>query len=240
MSRTLPTVVLLTDESGDNERMLASIARSETPAGLVTFEGTGGAATVVAAYEEHGTDLVVIGAESEVGAHWLSGLMAAAEAVPSAATVSVLSNNGGILTVPRRNVPFQLSATGVTAERAAAIVEGEARRLYPRVPVATAHAVFISGEAISLAGGFDCELDWREALADFCVRATAAGLEHVVADDVYVGNRAALPSGPVAGWEGAAADRHPELAEGPLVTASLVLFLSRGKRMPELENEASC
>lgn len=192
--------------------MRASIARSGVPDEAVVVDGVRDTAGVAAAWKEYGTDLVVLGDQSEVGQGWLSGLAAAAAAVPSAATVSTLSNNAGILTVPRRNVPFQLSSTGFTAERAAAIVQEATQQLYPRVPVATPHAVLITSSAIELTGGFDRALDWREALADFCVRATAAGLEHVVADDVYVGNRADPPSGPVAGWEGAAAERHPDLA----------------------------
>lgn len=213
MNGLLPTVVLMQDEQGDNDRTLASIARSDVPAGLATVQGAAGTADVAAAWEQHGGDLIVLGPQSEVGRRWIDGLVGAARAVPGAATVSVLSNNAGILTVPRRNVPFQLSATGFTAERAAAIVDETARRLYPRVPVATPHAVLISASAIELVDGFDTELQWREALADFCVRATAAGLEHVVADDVYVGNRADPPAGPVAGWEGEAADRHRGLAD---------------------------
>lgn len=212
MTSSLPTVVLLVD-TGASDRMLASIARSQTPSGLAVVEATGGTQEVIEAWRGSGTDLVVIGSQAEVGDHWLEGLTAAAESVPSAATVSVLSNNGGILTVPRRNVPFQLSATGLTAERAAAIVAASAARSYPRVPVASSHAVFIRGSALELVGGFDAELDWHQALADFCVRASAAGLEHVVADDVYVGNRADPPTGEVAGWEGEAAERHPALPD---------------------------
>lgn len=213
MSERLPTVVLMQDEEGRHERMLASIVRSDVPDGLVRIAAGGDTAAVAAAWEQHRGDLVVIGGHSEVGQNWLDGLLAAARHVPAAATVSALSNNAGILTVPRRNVPFPLSATGFTSERAAAIVASAAQRIYPRVPVATPHAVYIDGAALALVGGFDSALEWREALADFCVRATAAGLEHVVADDVYVGNRADPPAGPVAGWEGAAAERHPGLAD---------------------------
>lgn len=226
MSQSLPTVVLL--GAGD-ERTLASVARSDLPDSVViaaarpamaggglalhTLESEGDTEAVAESWGRYRGDLAVLGAQSEVGEHWLRGLMAAADAEPDAATISVLSNNAGILTVPRRNVPFQLSATGLAPERAAAIIEGAARRLYPHVPVATPHAVLIRGAAIELIGGLNVDLEWREALADLCARATAAGLHHVVADDVYVGNRADLPSGPAAGWEGAAADLHPNLHE---------------------------
>ena len=83
--------------------------------------------------------------------------------------------------------------------------------LHPRIPTALPHATLLRRAALQLVGPLDESLALRDALADFCARATAAGLAHVVADELFVAHRGAVRDGAAAGWAGEVATRHPAL-----------------------------
>jgi glycosyltransferase involved in cell wall biosynthesis len=166
---------------------------------------------------------------TEVGPSFLGDLLAVAAAEPNAATVTPLSNSAAFLSAPRRNLAWPLLPPALTAADAAARVRDTSLGLHPRTPTALAHLALVAAPARALVGGFDEALAPREALADFCARATAAGLAHVVADEVYVGHRgdgdapaAERDPGLAAAIDEAANDRHSRLARA-LLAASVVL-----------------
>ncbi len=183
----------------------------------------------VAAQRFPGAALVLVDDATEVGPSFLEDLLAVAAAEPDAATVTSLSNSAAFLSAPRRNLAWPLLPPALTAADAAARVRDTSLGLHPRTPTAMAHLALVTAPARALVGGFDEALAPREALADFCARATAAGLAHVVADEVYVGHRGAgqLPTvkrdpGQAAAIDEAANDRHSRLARA-LLAASVVL-----------------
>ena len=112
-------------------------------------------------------------------------------AEPDAATITPLTNDGAFLSVPHRNLPWPLLDPGLTVEDAADRVREGALGLHPRTPIALTHCALVRRPALDLVGRFDPELAPAAALSDFCERATAAGLEHVVADEVLVAHRGA-------------------------------------------------
>jgi glycosyltransferase involved in cell wall biosynthesis len=156
-------------------------------------------------------DLILLSDDTELDARALADLQAVARAEPDAATVTPLSNNGGLLSVPRRNLSWPLPPSGLTVAAAAEQVRAGSLRLHPRIPTALPHATLVAAPARRLVGRFDEALAPREALADFCARATAAGHVHVAADEVFVGYRS-TEQHPAADWPGAAAERHTALA----------------------------
>jgi glycosyltransferase involved in cell wall biosynthesis len=173
--------------------------------------------------------LVLVDGPTEVGPSFLEDLLAVAAAEPDAATVTPLSNSAAFLSAPRRNLAWPLLPPELTVVDAAARVREASLGLHPRTPTALAHLALVAAPARALVGGFDVALAPREALADFCARATAAGLAHVVADEVYVGHRGdgAAPAaerdpGQAAAIAEAADDRHSRLARA-LLAASVVL-----------------
>jgi glycosyltransferase involved in cell wall biosynthesis len=173
--------------------------------------------------------LVLVDSATEVGPSFLEDLLAVLAAEPDAATVTPLSNSAAFLSAPRRNLAWPLLPPALTAADAAARVREASLGLHPRTPTALAHLALVAAPARALAGGFDEALTPREALADFCARATATGLAHVVADEVYVGHRgdgaapgAGRDPGQAAAIEEAADDRHSRLARA-LLAASVVL-----------------
>jgi glycosyltransferase involved in cell wall biosynthesis len=176
-----------------------------------------------------GAALVLVDDATEVGPSFLEDLLAVAVAEPDAATVTSLSNSAAFLSAPRRNLAWPLLPPALTAADAAARVRDASLGLHPRTPTALAHLALVTASARALVGSFDETLAPREALADFCARATAAGLAHVVADEVYVGHRgdgqapiAERDPGQAAAIDEAANDRHSRLARA-LLAASVVL-----------------
>jgi glycosyltransferase involved in cell wall biosynthesis len=176
-----------------------------------------------------GAALVLVDDATEVGPSFLEDVLAVAAAEPDAATVTPLSNSAAFLSAPRRNLAWPLLPPALTAADAAARVHDASLKLHPRTPTALAHLALVTAPARALVGGFDEGLAPREALADFCARATAAGLAHVVADEVYVGHRgdgeppaAERDRGQAAAIDEAAGDRHSRLARA-LLAASVVL-----------------
>jgi Glycosyl transferases group 1 len=172
-----------------------------------------------------GVPLVLVDDATEVGPDFLEDLLAVVAAEPDAATITPLSNSAAFLSAPRRNLAWPLLPPALTVAEAAARVRGASLKLHPRTPCALAHLTVVSASARALVGRFDAGLEPGTALAAWCARATAAGLAHVVADEVYVGHRGAGEAPafvPALAVEEAAEDRHSRLARA-LLAASVVL-----------------
>jgi hypothetical protein len=171
--------------------------------------------------------LVLVDGATEVGPAFLADLRAVLVAEPDAATITPLSNSAAFLSGPRRNLAWPLPPPALTVADAAARVREASLKLHPRTPSALAHLTLVSAPARALVGPFAASSSGSpgDALAAWCARATAAGLAHVVADEVYVGHRGpgdAPAVEPPAAVEEAANDRHSGLARA-LLAASVVL-----------------
>ncbi|MET0604004.1 MAG: hypothetical protein ABW167_18620, partial [Baekduia sp.] len=219
-----PALLLLLHDADGAARCLKALAAAGLPEELVVVAGGApaaratldelggflgarwlegdGAALVNAAATALAGDLILLDGATEVGPGFHAELLAVAAAEPDAATITPLSNDAGFLSVPRRNLPWPLPSGGLTAAQAAARLRAGALGLHPRVPTALPHATLLRRAALQLAGPLDETLALRDALADFCARATAAGLAHVVADELFVAHRGAVPDGVAAGWTG--------------------------------------
>ena len=206
---TLPRdVLLLAGGSSGGERALRELCAAHE----VDWLGAAGAklwnaAAVIAPL----ADLVLIDDRTEVGTGWLDGLRAVAAAVPDAATVTALSNSAEFLSTPRRNLPWPLLPPALSPSEATERVRSGSQRLHPRTPTALPHCAFVRRAACQLAGPFDAALEPRESLADFCARCTAAGLPHVVADEVFVAHRGRAAEHEPGSWTGTAIEGHPDL-----------------------------
>ncbi len=132
-------------------------------------------------------DVVVVNSDVVVPARWLGRLRDAAYARTTIATATSLTNSGGILSVPHRNLPLPELENGMTVEQADERIRAMSLRLRPPVPTAIGHCTYFKRPALNLVGYFD------EAFApgydeevDFCQRANALGFIHVAADDLFV------------------------------------------------------
>ncbi|MEP6852824.1 MAG: glycosyltransferase [bacterium] len=132
-------------------------------------------------------DVVILNSDVVVGPEWLDRLRAAAYASSTVATATTLTNHGTIVSVPNRNVSTDDVPGGLSVDEAARRVAAASALLRPRIPTAIGHCAYIRRSALDLVGSFDEAFSpgYGEEV-DFCQRAIAAGLEHVVADDVFV------------------------------------------------------
>lgn len=132
-------------------------------------------------------DVVIVNSDVIVAAGWLEGLRSAARSDSTVATATAMTNCGTIVSVPHRNRQISDLPQDVSLDQAAKALRGRSQRIRPRIPVAIGHCLYVRREALDLVGGFD-ELfapGYGEEV-DHSQRMLAAGLQHVVADDVLV------------------------------------------------------
>jgi GT2 family glycosyltransferase/glycosyltransferase involved in cell wall biosynthesis len=132
-------------------------------------------------------DVVILNSDCVVPPGWLESLRRAAESDSRVGTVSVLTNNGTIVSVPERNRGTPSLPQDWTLERAAAAVSEISDRIYPELPTGIGHCLYIRRAALDLVGGFDEAFSpgYGEEV-DFCQRLLQHGLSHILADDSLV------------------------------------------------------
>ncbi|WP_149359108.1 glycosyltransferase [Lolliginicoccus suaedae] len=137
-----------------------------------------------------GRDVVILNSDTIVGPEWLPRLQAAARSSSTIATATALTNHGTIVSVSADGKPASTVPGGHDPREAAIRVARAATRTRPRLPTGIGHCLYITRRALDVVGGFDDEFapGYGEEV-DFCQRALAHGLQHVVADDVFIYHR---------------------------------------------------
>jgi GT2 family glycosyltransferase/glycosyltransferase involved in cell wall biosynthesis len=132
-------------------------------------------------------DLVVLNSDCVVASGWLDGLRRAAYSDAMIASASALTNHGTILSVPERNRPLPGLPQDQDLDHAAKALLEQSLRLYPRLPTAVGHCIYVRRHALDLVGEFDLAFSpgYGEEV-DFSQRCVLHGLVHVAADDVFV------------------------------------------------------
>jgi GT2 family glycosyltransferase/glycosyltransferase involved in cell wall biosynthesis len=132
-------------------------------------------------------DVVVLNSDCVVAAGWLGGLRRAAYADGLVATASALTNHGTILSVPERNRPQAGIPQDQSLAHLASAVLAQSLRVYPELPTAVGHCMYVRRRALELVGDFDSAFSpgYGEEV-DFSQRCVLHGLRHVAADDVFV------------------------------------------------------
>jgi GT2 family glycosyltransferase/glycosyltransferase involved in cell wall biosynthesis len=132
-------------------------------------------------------DAIVLNSDCVVAAGWLEGLRRAAYSDALVATASALTNHGTILSVPERNRPQPGIPQDQDLAHAAGAVLSQSLRIYPHLPTAIGHCMYVRRQALDLVGGFDLAFSpgYGEEV-DFSQRCLLHGLLHVAADDVFV------------------------------------------------------
>lgn len=137
--------------------------------------------------EADAADVVLLNADTEVAAHWLTGLRRAAVAREDIGTVTAVSDNAGAFSVPEleRENPFPAGWSFADAARALWQQSGLA---YPMLPTGNGFCMYIKRRVLAAVGDFDADAfpqGYGEE-NDFCQRAEAAGFVHVIAGNVLV------------------------------------------------------
>ncbi len=152
--------------------------------------------TVNRGFAECDGDVVLLNADTVVTAGWLDRMLEAAG--PDVATVTPLTNEGSICTVPRAVIDaFDLDGTDPRIDECAAFVARASAGMRPEVITGVGFCMYVSRHAYARCGPFDEDAYGRGygEEVDFCLRAGRLGLVHVVEDSTYVHHHGAVSFG---------------------------------------------
>lgn len=141
-------------------------------------------------YIANRNDVIVVNSDVVVTAGWFEGLCQAAHSSNLVATVTSLTNYGTAVSIPLRNISSPQLPGSLTPEGAAQKVRDMSLKLYPTLPTAIGHCMYIRRVALDVVGDFDTVFGkgYSEEV-DFSQRAVRAGFKHICADDVFVYHR---------------------------------------------------
>jgi GT2 family glycosyltransferase len=137
--------------------------------------------------EAGNADVVLLNADTEVGANWLTGLRRAAVSGEDIATVTAVSDNAGAFSVQEIEQVNAIPAPWTFAQVARALWQC-AGRAYPELATGNGFCMYIRRAAIEAVDMLD-EAAFPQGYGeenDFCQRASARGLRHLIAGNVYV------------------------------------------------------
>ncbi|HKR64875.1 MAG TPA: glycosyltransferase, partial [Thermoanaerobaculia bacterium] len=133
------------------------------------------------------SDVVLLNSDTIVTPRWLENLIDAAYASGDVATVTPLSNDATLCSVPRA-FEENLLPSGFTIDAFAELVTKVSARSYPLLPTGVGFAMYIRRAALDDLGLFDAArfgLGYGEE-NDFCMRALARGWLHVADDATFI------------------------------------------------------
>ncbi|HEX7828071.1 MAG TPA: glycosyltransferase [Thermoanaerobaculia bacterium] len=147
----------------------------------------GFAGTVNRGMQASKTDVVLLNSDTIVTSRWLEQLIDAAYSSGDVGTVTPLSNNATLCSVPRA-FERNLLPSGHDATSFAALVERVSERSYPRIPTGVGFCLYIRRALLDDIGFFDAKhfpVGYGEE-SDFCFRALRRGWVHVMDDATFI------------------------------------------------------
>lgn len=132
-------------------------------------------------------DVILLNSDTVVTNFWVDKLYNAAYSNGSVGTVTALTNNGTIASVPMFNQDNDLPK-GYTIEQFSQLVERISNKKYPTIPTAVGHAMYIRRDALNKVGYFDegsFGMGYGEE-EDFSCRIIKHGYKNILADDTFI------------------------------------------------------
>lgn len=132
-------------------------------------------------------DVILLNSDTIVTKGWIEKLSRCAYRDRTIGTVTPVSNNATLCSVPVFCQENKLPE-GMDVEQVAEIVENCSMQKYPRITVAHGFCMYVKREVIDKIGNFDAET-FEKGYGeenDFCNRAQLAGYHHVMCDDTYI------------------------------------------------------
>jgi GT2 family glycosyltransferase len=141
-------------------------------------------------------DVVLLNADTRVTEGWLSAIERCAERDERIASVTPLTNNGEIASIPEFCRP---NPWPDDSERWAAACRRAGEGQHPEVPTAVGFCMWMRRAAIDELGLFD-EAAFGRGYGeenDWCMRALEAGWRHVICDEAFVAHEGGASFGPL-------------------------------------------
>ena len=132
-------------------------------------------------------DVILLNSDTEVTKNWIEKINKCAYSNSYIATVTPLTNNGTICSVPNFGVDNELP-NNMTLEEYAEMIEKISKRRYPELTTANGFCMFIKRKVINEIGLFD-DVTFEKGYGeenDFCYRALDYGYIHVLCDDTFI------------------------------------------------------
>lgn len=186
-------LILINDDSSDKRiSMLLDICKKENlEKNILVFHNSknmGFSNNVnIGMTQSEVNDVLLLNSDTVVTKNWIEKIKCCAYSNETIGTVTPLSNNATLCSVPIFCEENQLPAD-IDIDLMAKIVEECSLRKYPRITVANGFCMYIKRSVINSIGLFDAETFGRGygEENDFCNRAEHEGYIHVMCDDTYI------------------------------------------------------
>ena len=184
-------LIILDDKSSD-ERIIPLINeiishRKQNIVFIKNKENQGFIKTVNIGMKYSSNDVVLLNSDTEVTEHWLDKIQRCAYSKEEIATVTPLSNNATIVSVPLYN-NVNTIPVGYDLRKFQDLIDSVSYKEYPEIPTGVGFCFFINRNALDAVGFFD-EESFGKGYAeeeDFCYRCLDYGFRHVLCDDAVV------------------------------------------------------
>ncbi|WP_282022629.1 glycosyltransferase family 2 protein [Priestia flexa] len=181
--------IFINDQSPDERivELLNSQVDSSRVSVLKNDENLGFVRTVNKGMKFSNNDVILLNADTVVTNYWIDKMYTAAYSNKKVGTVTALTNNGTIASVPNFNQDNELPK-GYTIHSFAELVEKASKKVYPTIPTGVGHAMYIKRSIIDEVGYFDAESFGKGygEEEDFSCRVIRKGYKNIIADDTFI------------------------------------------------------
>jgi GT2 family glycosyltransferase len=185
-------VLLINDKSPDERimPMLQKYADENKDKNIIVLENetnSGFVKTVNIGMQYSKNDIILLNSDTEVTENWLEKIQIAAYSNEYIATVTPLTNNGTIASVPNFGIDNELPQN-ISMEEYAQIIENCSLRRYPEVTTGNGFCMYIKRKVIDEIGLFD-DITFEKGYGeenDFCYRALDYGYTNILCDDTFI------------------------------------------------------
>lgn len=186
------TLMLVNDKSPDEKilPMLKKFVEDNKDKNIILMdneENLGFVGTVNKAMSVSKNDIILLNSDTEVTPNWIEKILECAYSSEYIATVTPLTNNGTICSVPNFGIDNELPKNMTLNEYAKMIEETSASR-YPQLTTGNGFCMFIKRSVIDEIGIFDAETFGKGygEENDFCYRALDHGYINVLCDNTFI------------------------------------------------------
>lgn len=183
--------LIIIDDCSSDERVLPLLEKYSECKGVSLLKNTenlGFVKTVNRGMTYAGTnDVLLLNSDTEVTKDWLKKIQKCAYSKERIATVTPLSNNATLASVPEAFKPNTIP-DGYDLDTFAELVEECSMHMYPEIPTGHGFCLYIMRDALDSVGLFD-EDSFGKGYGeenDFCFRCLDAGYRHILCDDTYI------------------------------------------------------
>ena len=186
------TLVLINDKSPDEKilPMLQKYREENQDKKIVVLdneENMGFVRTVNKGMQYSENDVILLNSDTEVTARWTEKIQQCAYSNQYIATVTPLTNNGTICSVPNFGIDNELPENMTLAEYAE-MIEKSSKSRYPELTTGNGFCMYIKRDVIKELGLFDAETFGKGygEENDFCYRALDHGYTNVLCDNTFI------------------------------------------------------